>query len=109
MLSCYFCALRLGGVLTSPQATPSGLQMTPPSLPGTENPGKHGSPDFILIIHHFTFLKFLSSHVHHYTLSGLDGKDSLAKARVDMVVDCIDECSSKLGPVLGAKNDEEKV
>ena len=25
--------------------------MTPPSLPGTENPGKHGSPDFILIMH----------------------------------------------------------
>ena len=49
MLSCYFRALRLGGVLTSPQATPSGLQMTPPSLPGTENPGKQGSPDFILI------------------------------------------------------------
>ena len=52
MLSCYFRALRLGGVLTSPQATPSGLQMTPPSLPGTENPGKHGSPDFILIMQH---------------------------------------------------------
>ena len=50
MLSCYFRALRLGGVLTSPQATPSGLQMTPPSLPGTENPGKHGSPDYILIM-----------------------------------------------------------
>ena len=50
MLSCYFRALRLGGVLTSRQATPSGLQMTPPSLPGTENPGKHSSPDFILII-----------------------------------------------------------
>ena len=49
MLSCYFRALRLGGVLTSPQAAPSGLQMTPPSLPGTENPGKHSSPDFILI------------------------------------------------------------
>ena len=51
MLSCYFRALRLGGVLTSPKAQqPSGLQMTPPSLPGTENPGKHGSPDFILIL-----------------------------------------------------------
>ena len=49
VLSCYFHALRLGGVLTSPQAAPSGLQMTPPSLPGTENPGKPGSPDFILI------------------------------------------------------------
>ena len=49
MLSCYFRALRLGGVLTSPQAAPSGLQMTPPSLPGTENPGKPGSSDFILI------------------------------------------------------------
>ena len=49
MLSWIFRALRLGGVLTSPQATPSGLQMTPPSLPGTENPRKHGSPDFILI------------------------------------------------------------
>ena len=49
MLSCYFRALRLGGVLTSPQVAPSGLQMTPPSLPGTENPGKPGSPDFILI------------------------------------------------------------
>ena len=24
--------------------------MTPPSLPGTENPGKPGSPDFILIV-----------------------------------------------------------
>ena len=48
-LNCYFRALRLGGVLRSPQATPSGLQMTPPSLPGTENPGKHSSPDFILI------------------------------------------------------------
>ena len=48
---CYFRALRLGGVLTSPQATPSGLQMTPPSLPGTENSGKHGSPDFILILY----------------------------------------------------------
>ena len=31
-------------------AKTSGLQMTPPSLPGTENPGKHGSPDFILIM-----------------------------------------------------------
>ena len=50
MLSCYFRALRLGGVLTSPQAAPSGLQMTPPSLKGTENPGKPGSPDFILIL-----------------------------------------------------------
>ena len=50
MLSCYFRALRLGGVLTSPQAAPSGLQMTPPSLPGMENPGKPGSPDFILIV-----------------------------------------------------------
>ena len=49
MLFCYFRALRLGGVLTSPQAAPSGLQMTPPSLPGTENAGKGGSPDFILI------------------------------------------------------------
>ena len=50
MLSCYFRALRLGGVLTSPQAAPSGLQMTQPSPLGTENPGKHGSPDFILIM-----------------------------------------------------------
>ena len=50
MLSWIFCALRLGGVLTSPQATPSGLQMTPPSLPGTENPRKPGSPDSILIM-----------------------------------------------------------
>ena len=50
MLSWIFRALRLGGVLTSPRATPSGLQMTPPSLPGTENPGKHGSLDFILIL-----------------------------------------------------------
>ena len=50
MLSWIFRALRLGGVLTSPQATPSGLQMTPPSLPGTENPRKPGSPDFILIV-----------------------------------------------------------
>ena len=62
MLSCYFRPLRLGGVLTSPQAAPSGLQMTPPSLLGTENPGKHGSPDFILIItwcfhaHHTSFI-----------------------------------------------------
>ena len=32
------------------QAAPSGLQMTPPSLPDTENPGMPGSPDFILII-----------------------------------------------------------
>ena len=47
MLSCYFSTLGLGGVLTSPQAAPSGLQMTPPSLPGTENPGKPGSPDFL--------------------------------------------------------------
>ena len=31
MLSWIFRALRLGGVLTSPQAMPSGLQMTPPS------------------------------------------------------------------------------
>ena len=51
MLSWIFRALRLGGVLTSPQATPSGLQMTPPSLPGTENPRNPGSPDFILIMH----------------------------------------------------------
>ena len=50
MLSWIFRSLRLGGVLTSPQAAPSGLQMTPPSLPGTENPEKHGSPDFILIL-----------------------------------------------------------
>ena len=42
--------IRLGGVLTSPQAAPSGLQMTPPSHPGTENPRKPGSPDFILIV-----------------------------------------------------------
>ena len=47
--SCYFRALRLGGVLTSPQAATSGLQMTPPSLPGKENPGMPGCPDFILI------------------------------------------------------------
>ena len=51
MLSWIFRALRLGGVLTSPQAAPSGLQMTPPSLPDTENPRKPGSPDFILILH----------------------------------------------------------
>ena len=50
MHSCYFCALRLGGVLTIPQDAPSGLQMTPPSLPGMENPGIPGSPDFILIL-----------------------------------------------------------
>ena len=50
MLSWIFRALRLGGVLTSPQATPLGLQMTPPSLPGTESPRNHGSPDFILIL-----------------------------------------------------------
>ena len=50
MLSRIFRALRLGGVLTSPQAAPSGLQMTPPSHAGTENPRKPGSPDFILII-----------------------------------------------------------
>ena len=50
MLSWIFRALRLGGVLTSPQAAPSGLQMTPPSHPGTENPRKPGSPDFILIV-----------------------------------------------------------
>ena len=49
VLSCYFRALRLGGVLTSPQAVLSGLQMTPPSLPGTENPGKPRSLDFILV------------------------------------------------------------
>ena len=52
MLSWIFRALRLGGVLTSPQATPLGLQMTPPSLPGTENPRNPGSPDFILIVKH---------------------------------------------------------
>ena len=51
MLSWIFRALRLGGVLTSPQAAPSGLQMTPPSHSGTENPRKPGSPDFILICH----------------------------------------------------------
>ena len=50
MHSCYFRALRLGGVLTSPQAVPSGLQMIPPSLLGTENPGIPSSPDFILIL-----------------------------------------------------------
>ena len=50
MLSRIFRALRLGGVLTSPQAAPSGLQMTPPSHLGTENPRKPGSPDFILIL-----------------------------------------------------------
>ena len=49
MLSRIFRALRLGGVLTSPQAAPSGLQMTPPSHSGTENPRKPASPDFILI------------------------------------------------------------
>ena len=41
---------KLGGVLTSPQAAPSGLQMTP----GTEKSGMPGSPDFILI----TFFPF---------------------------------------------------
>ena len=56
MLSWIFRALRLGGVLTSIQATPLGLQMTPPSLPGTENPRKPGSPDFILIILHSNLL-----------------------------------------------------
>ena len=50
MLSWIFRALRLGGVLTSPQAAPSGLQMTPPSHLGTENPRKPSSPDFILIV-----------------------------------------------------------
>ena len=50
MLSWIFRSLRLGGVLTNPQAAPSGLQMTPPSRLGTENPGKHGSLDFILIV-----------------------------------------------------------
>ena len=58
MLSWIFRALRLGGVLTSPQATPSGLQMTQPSLPGTENPRKPGSPDFILIVHSVVGSKF---------------------------------------------------
>ena len=52
MLSRIFRALRLDGVLTSPQAAPSGLQMTPPSHSGTENPRKPGSPDFILIVDH---------------------------------------------------------
>ena len=65
MLSCYFRALRLGGVLTSPQAAPSGLQMTPPSLPGTENPGKPGSPDFILILN----LTIANEIVYLYTAS----------------------------------------
>ena len=37
-------------VRSNTQAAPSGLQMTPPSLPGTENPGMPGSPDFILIM-----------------------------------------------------------
>ena len=50
MLSRIFRALLLGGVLTSPQAAPSGLQMTPPSHSGTENPRNPGSPDFILIL-----------------------------------------------------------
>ena len=74
MLSWIFRALRLGGVLTSPQATPSGLQMTPPSLPGTENPRKHGSPDFILIrmapdilLHKMPLCTQVSDHgLHHY-------------------------------------------
>ena len=35
--------------LNSPQVTHSGLQITPPSLPGTESPRKASSPDFILI------------------------------------------------------------
>ena len=39
MLSWIFRALRLGGVLTSPQATPLGLQMTPPS-PGNRKSKK---------------------------------------------------------------------
>ena len=51
MNSRFFRSLRLGGVLTSPQAAPSGLQMTPPSLPGMEKTGMPGSPDFILILH----------------------------------------------------------
>ena len=44
VLSCYFRALRLGGVLTNSvqMCKFANLQMTPPSLPGTENPGKHG-------------------------------------------------------------------
>ena len=50
MLSWILRALRLRGVLTSPQAMPSGLQMTPPNLPGTENPRKPGSSDFVLIV-----------------------------------------------------------
>ena len=50
MLSWIFRALRLGGVLTSPQAAPSGLQTTPPNHRGMENPRKPGSPDFILIL-----------------------------------------------------------
>ena len=58
MHSCYFRALRLGGVLTSPQAAPSGLQMTPPSLLGTENQGMPGSPDFILIVHRIQMPKY---------------------------------------------------
>ena len=41
--------LRLWGVLTSPKAQPSGLQMTPPSIWGMEKTGMPGSPDFIRI------------------------------------------------------------
>ena len=58
VLSWIFRALRLGGVLTSPQA----LQMTPPSHPGTENPRKPCSPDFILIVT-YGIIEYLSQKV----------------------------------------------
>ena len=86
MLSCYFRALRLGGVLTSPQATPSGLQMTPPSLPGTENPGKHGSPDFILMVIGKTLCVPLINTLHFLSTSYVHSLHYLSHANEETVV-----------------------
>ena len=41
--------------------------------------------------------------------TGFAGKDSIAMAKVDMVVDSIEDVIQKAGPYWAAKTDEEKV
>ena len=71
MLSWIFRALRLGGVLTSPQAAPSGLQMTPPSHSGTENPKSPALQTLFLYecIHINQLSKLTAAHSKSHKLS----------------------------------------
>ena len=113
MHSWFFRALRLGGVLTSPQTAPSGLQMTPPSVPGTEKPGMPCSPDFFLypilalmtnlgnlrvrktytllrarsINRNVTYVKRGDHWIYNYARNGTDGTSTYSTSHYTRMID----------------------